>query len=184
LEKIRITNEINKWAINQTDKLQESLKNCNLVSRFNSDWRNNNITGYMGEAIFAEYLKKIDIFGKWQNDKFGESDDFDFLINGKKWDVKTNLRILPVEQITDTFKLCVHVDQVGLHADYYVWVLLNAREPLSADFAYIVGYLPAKKINAYKPFKTLSGENDVFAYGVPIEDAYPIEIAEKTMRGI
>ena len=179
--KIKITENMKSFAKNQTELLAEALKGKNLHSRFNTDWEQNNITGYLGECIFAEWIRVNEIAAEWQYGKLGESDDYDFLISGKKWDVKTNLRKLPIENISDTYGLCVHKDQVGLHADYYVWVLIHGIDPLKAEFGYIMGYLPANKIKEAELYTTIP-EKNVQAYRVKVNDAFPMSIAERTMR--
>jgi len=182
--KIEITNNMREFAELQTAKLREALKGKDLHSRFNTDWRTNNLTGYLGECIFNKWLIQNNIEKTWQNNKLGESDEYDFLIKGKKWDVKTNLRHLAIERISDTYGLCVHKDQVGLHADYYVWVLIHGTDPLKAKYGYIMGYLPARLIKEKGEIYTTIPEKGVQAYRIKVNDAFPMGIAERTMRGI
>lgn len=171
-----------EWAVEKTRILAEGLKDTDLKSRFNTDWESNNICGYLGEAIVAQWLKFHNIEYEWEHDTVGESDRFDFLIQNKKWDVKTNMRHLPVSTITDTYQLGVLDAQLDNgHADYYLWVLIEGEDPRTATTAYIIG----SKSNEALKAGTLREKTQGAPYRcIEIGEATtPRHTVEYTMRG-
>ena len=148
----------------------ESCKRAGTKSRFNTDKFENEYLGYLGESIFQQWLEEKGVKHVWQVDKFGESDDFDFLISGKKVDVKTCLRKQPINNIKSSFQLLLHNDQLGLHADIYFWILVCGFTPQSACNAYLVGSMSAERVLNYPVVEKLKG---VFSRCISLADVIP-----------
>ena len=117
-----ITKPNHLFAKEYADKIMLACKEAGTKSRFNTDKFINEYLGYLGEAIFHDWLEEKGLTHEWQANKFGESDEYDFLIKNKRFDVKTNMRNQPVTSIKSNFQLLLHADQVGLHADFYFWI--------------------------------------------------------------
>ncbi len=126
------------FAQKNANKIIASCKAAGTKSRFNTDIYKNEYLGYLGESIFSQWLDENNIEYKWQRDRFGESDDYDFLINDKKVDVKTNSRRLPIDNLKDNFQLLLHADQVGVHAHVCFWICVVGQVTI-AEVGYLVG---------------------------------------------
>lgn len=161
-----------EWIIKAEDRamdILEAVKGTSLKSRFNTNALENHAVGELGEIIFAHWLTEKGIEYDWQNDKVGESDDYDFMISRQKIDVKTNMRHLPVEQIDErTFKLMLLDDQIGNgHADFYFWILIQGQNVKTARAAYLVGLLRSAYTKRYEIVEKVPG---VRARWIPIGD--------------
>jgi len=179
--KMELTAEDKNWAVKKANADLKALEGTNYKSRFNTNKKENEITGNIGEAVFHRWLKINGVEHDWQNNKIGEADDYDFLIDGKKWDVKTIMRHLPVTDLKDNFELGVNKGQVGLHADYYFWVILQGHNPMAATFAYLVGSKSSNRIKEFPVQEKITGAK---AYWMPIADALPaLDTLNNTMRG-
>lgn len=166
-----ITNEAILWSLTKSVSDFESLEGSSLKSRFNTNWWENNVLGNLGEFLFNDWMKTKDVPYLWDNDKSGQSDEFDFYINNKKVDVKSSLRKLPLSQLKNNYGLLVHKNQLGSHADYYAWVLFQGSSALLANNAYLVGFLSAERVGSYPELaSSLPGAK---AFSVPFGDVIP-----------
>lgn len=183
IDEIDITKEHHKFAKESATKIQEALEGSKLKSRFNSDPYWNRYTGQLGEVIFEEWLLKKKINYDWQFMVLGEPDDYDFLINKKKWDIKTAVRRLPFDRFSPpiNFNLLLNKQQVGAHADYYFWIIIWGwgKTPAGAKKAYLVGSKNALSIIDYPIVEKIEG---VETYEIPITDVIPPNIALNIMR--
>lgn len=169
---LQITPEQKNWAYKITDMDEPKIfSNPNLKSRFNTNWRENYALGMLGEILFREYLIKIEQTHKWLHTS-GTADNGDFEINGTKFDIKTNLRKQPIENLTDNYQLMLLESQIGLHADFYVWILVQGKDLKSAKFAKIMGFMRASRTQGYPSVQKIPG---IPAKRIPIADVLPIE---------
>ena len=181
---IEITEKDHEYAELITQKLKEELQGKGLTSRFNTNWDENVYLGNLGEILISRWLKKHGISFEWQNDRLGEPDDTDFIINNQKWDVKTALRRLPIEDIDpDNFKLFVNARQLLEHpSDYYLWILVQGPNLKHSCKAVIIGYLALGNITSFENKNPLN-QSSAIAKWIPISESLPPNIALITMGG-
>jgi hypothetical protein len=159
-KELLIKMDFHDYARDKTDKLHDALLDSKLSSRFNSDWDINNYLGALGECLFSEWLSSERIIFRWNNDVFGESDDGDFIINGRKWDVKTAWRKESIDSLKDNYSLMLCHDQVGLHADNYFWIFVQGKDAYTSERAFLVGSLNQFQVRDFPVFKLIVGKND------------------------
>ena len=180
---LNITDEDHNWTETETNKTEAALKETELISRFNTDPWLNRYTGYLGEKLFSKWLDSIKIKHEWQTEKYGESDDYDFKINEKLIDIKTNIIHYP-EALGKNYTLMLNKNQIGLHADIYFWVLIHVRpsrtlegklsfqkiDLKNAKKAMLIGSMHQFKCEKYPTVEKISG---VESKQIPIEDVIP-----------
>jgi len=144
-----VDDDMKRLASDYVCGLEKALKNKGLRNRFNSDWRENNLVGFVGELVFKKFLDGLGGVSYDWNVVVGCADDYDFLVCGKRVDVKTCLRNFPVGSIGDNFRLMVCDAQVGLHADFYFWVLLEGVSFGCVRRAFLVGGMSAERVGCF-----------------------------------
>ena len=149
----------------------EKIRNCGLKSRFNTNYEENNKIGMLGEEIFKQYL--IDIAVRYATDEpVGQPDKYDFLIRGKRIDLKTALRIMPMHELKDNYNLFLQKHQLGLHGDTYIWIFINGRDFDHAENAFIIGWMRADRIKDFPIEERYASP----CYSIPLGEVNPPEM--------
>lgn len=179
---IKITEEDRHYAKHMAEEILKELHSSINSQRalFNTNEIENRFIGFLGESILRRHLLSKGIpheyAGKINHNK---GDEYDFLVSGKRWDVKTNKKIHRGPELPLGFEILIHPKQVGKHAEYYFWILIEGN-PYQSDIAYLVGGLNAAKIENYPIVEKIKG---IPAITIPINHLLPVSICEDLMRG-
>jgi hypothetical protein len=93
--------------INELDLMKTAnYTNCSIPDRY--------YKGYLGELAFHLYLIKHNIDHVWNTNTLGVSDNGDFIINGKSFDIKTT-------GVSHYENFLVSTAQMKHYRDYYVF---------------------------------------------------------------
>lgn len=169
--KIPITEEDKNAVRLKYLQVGDQIKHCGLKSRFNTNYEENNKIGMLGELLFKKFLDTQGM--QYQTDDVvGRADKYDFLIRGKRVDLKTALRIMPMTDLKDNYKLFLQKHQLGLHGDVYVWIFVNGRDFDHAENAFIIGYMRAEAIKEYPINEQFASP----AYAIPVGEVNPPEL--------
>uniref|UniRef100_A0A6M3LRR4 Uncharacterized protein n=1 Tax=viral metagenome TaxID=1070528 RepID=A0A6M3LRR4_9ZZZZ len=182
LTEIKITKNDHLFAKKSTDKIQSALENSGLRSRFNTDEYENRYTGQLGECIFSRWLTNNDIKFDWQSEVTGRADDYDFIIKGHIWDVKTNIRRYPMDNFTQNghYDILLHKYQLKAKTGYYFWILIQTySKPQHSNIAYLCGCMPGSAVHDYPVTEKIKG---VPCYAIPINDLINTEDSLNLMR--
>lgn len=166
-ETIDITDAEHSYAYSRAKAIISEAEKNGLNPLFQTDPLENHILGELGEALFHKWLRKNNIKHSLDNTHIGESDETDFFIGSTRWDIKTNLRKQPIENLKENFQLMLHKEQLGRHADYYFWIFVLGKVPSQSRKAVLVGSLNAKRVHEYPIVEKI---RDVPAYWIPLKD--------------
>jgi len=168
---IKITREEIKKCIEEATGINQAITQTRLKSYFNTEPLINRTIGQIGQLAFKKYLQQQQI--PFEEDQaIGRSDQYDFKINDKLFDIKTNVRKKSIQHIKGNFKLLLLKKQLGKHADYYIWILLNQEDIYHINKAYIVGFLNKEQLQKYATVQKIEG---IDALWIPPEDTIPIQ---------
>lgn len=157
---VKIPVFMKKEAKRLTELERQSWEGKKLKSRFNTDLITNKFQGYLGELLFSHFLIDRCLTFDWDK-SLGKADSSDFLVQGKKIDVKTGLRKKPLNTLNkDTFKLMLNKRQLLEHPnDIYFFILLQGDNPYEAKKAYLVGFVSREKALSFKDVKQSISES-------------------------
>jgi len=145
--------QIPKGYINHAKKLTEEFDSQKTWDKYKC---NNNYLGYLGEKMFHEWMDKMKIPHIWKQFMKQATDEPDFIINGKSFDLKT------------TFGLKLRLREPKF--DYYIFsrVTDEVKEHL------LIGYIAKEKlIRLIKEDKLQKVGSD---YYCPISEMDPFEV--------
>jgi hypothetical protein len=127
-----------------------------LTPRFQSNALQNGVNGVIGQIKFGKYIEVEPTF------TIGVPDLYDFKINGKIVDIKTNDRQIDPKQLSNNYNFLINRDQVNKHQNIDIYVSMMVHK----DKIWLCGFITRKDVLTYP----ITNPGFAFCYTIPFRD--------------
>jgi len=172
---LEITEEDKRLAEEMGNKQRDIDLRLSFRNKFGG--REANIIGWLGQIKFKEFLDDNNIIHS--SVEIGETPDtFDFKINGKIIDVKTEKskkysveELLRRKGIKNLYFLRLIEDVDPKNTDFFVFIILDKY----LDKAYIIGFVTKKQLMTYPKIIPKFSRIKKLSYQMPLSNFHPIQ---------